>query len=72
MEKGRPAPISSFGAGQGDNNISRLFEDKKDQLQFYPLEAGRVFFLARLPLTSGQGAHVFAGVKLDSGVKGGV
>ena len=42
--KGRPAPISSFGAGQGDNNISRLFEDEKDQLQFHPLEAGRVFF----------------------------
>ena len=49
MGKGRPAPISSFGAGQGDNNISRLFEDKKDQLQFHPLETGRVFFWRGCP-----------------------
>ena len=46
VEKGRPAPISSFGAGQGDNNISRLFEDKKDQFQFHPLETGRVFLFS--------------------------
>jgi hypothetical protein len=43
MGKGRPAPISSFGAGQGENNISES-EWKWAHLQFYPLEGGSAIF----------------------------
>ena len=73
MGKGRPAPISSFGAGQGENNISvaSCLGTRRTSSSFTLWRLAECFSSA-VASDVWSGAHLFARVELDSGVKGGV